>query len=191
MADDFKFITTRELLSQIGEGIGQAHENLIKHSKPGSEIGVLAVKNAEVTVTFELTSSATTNTDTLGLPSPFPVSGAKTFSFTSKDENNTLINKAKVVLNIVNIMPSAETGQGKLPGNTKAGGNVSVSGAEKYKDIIAKLELAASQLPAMHLGDAEKKQAKKKIDVAIELFKKNKEAQAKEILKELSGYLNP
>jgi hypothetical protein len=188
MADDYKFITTTELLSQIGEGIGQAHENLVKHSKAGSHIGVLAVKNAEVTVTFELTSSASTNTDSLGLPSPFPVSGAKTFSFTSKEESATLINKAKVVLNIVNIMPPAETA---TPKTTNTIGNIPISGAEKYKDIIAKLELAAQQLPGMRISDADKKQVKKKIDTAIELFKKNKETQAREILKELAKYLNP
>jgi hypothetical protein len=205
MSDDYKFITTTDLLSQIGEGIGLAHENLAKHTISTQEIGMLAVKNAEVTVSFELTSVASSATSTAGVPSPFPLSGAKTFSFTSKDDSTTIINKATVVLNIVNVMPQKTeddnakneddvktipgTGTG-IPG-TGTGVPGTASGAVKYKDIIAKLEQAAAQLQRLPLSAQDKEKILKKIRTAIELYKQNKESEAKQILKELAAYVKP
>src|SRR5687768_18552491 len=107
MDDPYKFISTSELLAQIGEGIGRAHENLRRHSRPASEeVGMLAVKTAQVNVNFELTSNGSKNVKDVGLPDGLPFLGVKTFTFTETVDNKSIINRATIVLNIVNVIPS-------------------------------------------------------------------------------------
>ena len=205
MADRSVFIATPDLLAQIGEGIGKAHENLWNFSRAGAEVGVLAVKDAQVTVSFELTSIAEQTHDSTSLPSPFPLLGAKTFTVTSNSETQTAVNKATIVLNIVNVMPpdDPETTGNKPTGTNGKGKNLLNDRDKKppvtrggtvtpspNDEIIKKLEAAAKHigsLPESRLP--KKKMILKKIYQAIKLFATGKTEAARKLLAELAPFI--
>ena len=101
-----KIIGVGDLLKDIADGVGSAHHRLWETSN--TPIGTLAVKDAEVKVDFEMSSSGSTRTADATLPSPLPFLGAKTFSVGTASTDARQSNRATITLRIVNVMPDNE-----------------------------------------------------------------------------------
>lgn len=115
-----KFISVRNLLEDIGYGIGKANYSLWKESS--SPVGMLVVKNAKVTIDFEMTSSAVDRAESLSLGGSSPVYflGAKTLTVSSdvSSKEDRSINHAQITLEIVSVVPeSSEKPDSKLKEN--------------------------------------------------------------------------
>lgn len=105
MSDLQKFIGVDAMLTDIGRGIGLANKELVMRSK--SDLGSLAVKTADVTVSFEITSVA--EKSKYNVSSDYPLLlGAKTLSFGTDTFEEKQINRCTITLNIVAVAPATE-----------------------------------------------------------------------------------
>jgi hypothetical protein len=94
----WNFIKIECLLKQIGKGIGFANKELIAQSK-NNDVGFLAVKTADVSINFEMSTIDESN----GL-----FLGAKTFSLGFNKTETTDINRGVINLHIVAVAPEKE-----------------------------------------------------------------------------------
>ncbi len=100
-----RFIGIDALLTDIGRGIGLGARELVLRSR--SDIGGLAVKTAEVNLSFEMTSRAAQTRD--GLEADLPLLGAKTISLVSAAQEEQRINRCSIRLEIVAIVADDDT----------------------------------------------------------------------------------
>lgn len=102
------FVSIAALMEDIGRGIGQANYELVTRSQ--TSIGALAVKTADVTVNFELTSAATRRGEQVALDAP--LAGAKTLSYGTETFEEKHINRCSITLSIVSVAHKPLPGEG-------------------------------------------------------------------------------
>ena len=127
-----RFIEVREMMENICEGLGRGHRTLVATS--ATRLATLVVKNAEIVVDFELSSSAARSSDAVDVTRP--VLGAKTLSFAlatqSSQWEERKLNKASIKLSVVSV---TET--------------VDVDGAAEAKKLAALIDALKAALAKM------------------------------------------
>ena len=146
------FVSIAALMEDIGRGIGAANQELVTRAQ--TDLGTLAVKAADVTVNFELTSTATSRNDQLSLDAP--LAGAKTLSYGTESFEEKHINRCSITLSIVSVAhrpdPDEESGDEKAGGQDNRPIEVALPGAggDEEKRLLAALgqiREAAERLP--------------------------------------------
>jgi len=118
MLERFEFMPIEELLAKVGAGIGTANRALAHNSS--TDAGTLVVKDANVTVNFEMTTlyKKDENSTELSL-------GAKTLSFgiqnASEKNEDSIRNTVNISMNIVSVMEKLPDNKDILNDEIKAG----------------------------------------------------------------------
>ncbi|HVQ73984.1 MAG TPA: hypothetical protein VMT79_00440 [Candidatus Binatia bacterium] len=99
-------VLVTDLLRDVLEALGRGHRALVRESR--SDLGILAVKSAEVRVEFALSAVARTSEHGIGVgvrPTvPFGLSAA----VASQEQTLQVGNRASVVLQVVNVLAAEE-----------------------------------------------------------------------------------
>lgn len=165
--DRGKFISVRNLLEDIGAGIGKANFSLWKESE--SPYGILAVKTAKVSVDFEMTSSAIDRNESFSLNAPpLPFLGAKTLTLSSDtySKENRELNRANIILEIVSIAPERiESSDNKIKEN-----------------LLQAINLIRIRIPSLKRSEKDKKRINDILTKAEKLLMDNKIEEARNSL---------
>jgi hypothetical protein len=94
-----KFIAVPDLLADVGQGLGRAAQSVHQHST--TKVSALVVKDAQIEVTFEMSSASAESDSALGVGAL----GAKTLSFGTRTFEETQTNRCTIRINVVNAEP--------------------------------------------------------------------------------------
>ncbi len=146
MAEPYRFIGVDQCLADIGRGLGQASRELFLKSQ--TMVGTLAMKSADVVLSFEMTSNAARQTDDVS--AGLPLLGAKTLSLSQATADAQQVNRCTITLSVVPVL-AAPDAAAPPPASTPAPApaTLSVSDAQ-LTALAAALRTAAAHSP----GDA-------------------------------------
>ena len=148
MIDSPRFISVRDLLTDIGGGIGMA--NAAMSLRAATEIGTLVVKSADIEVSMELTSHAQSSRTSVG--ADLPVLGAKTLSFGSDTLKESSVNRLQIKLQVVAVQPPAKAAETADAGKPLDAAEAlsAVGGAANFRRVLDQLsgQLGRNGMPA-------------------------------------------